>query len=320
MMAAPKPMDNDTALAATILTCSFRGDYELCEMLCESVDRFVSPQIRHQLYVPESDIPLFAKFASDRRSILSQESLLPSGFRKLPLPPRALYRLLRFSRRNFYVTPFSLPVRGWIAQQIMKLQAAANAPTEIILHVDSDTAFVRPVAAQSMIPEPGKVRLYRTPDPTPLDSHKLWHQVAHRLLGLPAPLPAVYHQDYIGDIIVWRRSVVQRLLRRIDEIGKRDWRITLARTPHFSEYILYGTFATNEALASTGHVAMPNSLFHCRWTDPFATSQDETRFADSIEHGKIACCLQSTIPMTTADRRRVLGLVEAAAARQSQGA
>ena len=197
----------------------------------------------------------------------------------------------------------------------MKLVAAANSPTEIILHVDSDAVFVRHLTADAITPEPDKVRLYCTPDPAPLATHRLWHQVAHRLLGLSQ---LADHRDYIGNVIVWRRSVVRRLLQRIEDIGRRDWKITLARTPHFSEYILYGTFAMHEGSESTGHVATAKSLTLDRWAGAFEGHQDKTSFADSIKSHEIACCLQSTIPMTLDDRRRIISLVEAAAARESE--
>ena len=40
-------MTNSNSAAPTIslLTCSFRGDLEACRILCDSVDRFVPPEI-----------------------------------------------------------------------------------------------------------------------------------------------------------------------------------------------------------------------------------------------------------------------------------
>ncbi len=54
---------------ATLVTCSFAGDRELCRLLCESIDRFVPETIGHALFVPARDIGLFAGLATRRRAI-----------------------------------------------------------------------------------------------------------------------------------------------------------------------------------------------------------------------------------------------------------
>lgn len=52
--------------------------------------------------------------------------------------------------------------------------------------------------------------------------------------------------------------------------GGADWRITLARTPHFAEYILYGIFVEHVlALEKAGHVADGESLSLTRWQGEF---------------------------------------------------
>lgn len=311
----PEMKDRDPKV--TLLTCSFRGDFDLCKMMCESVDRFVPGQISHLVYVPKSDFPLFGELTSERRKMLPEDGMLPRWFRKVPLPPAKWRKRLKLPRRNIYWTPYSRPVRGWIAQQIMKLQAAAGAPTEIILHVDSDIEFVRPMTIERLMPKPGLVRLYQFASPAPMDSHILWHQTAYKLLGVPDPGPSAYQQDYIGSVVVWRRSVVRKLLQEIERVGGRDWRIVLARTPHFSEYILYGTFATRVlGLAEAGHVVEPSSLCLCRWSDEFKDAAGEREFVEALEPGEVACCLQSTLAITLAERRRIFERVAEFAARQ----
>jgi hypothetical protein len=103
------------ALTASLVTCSYSGDFEACRLLCESVDRYVPDTIHHSLFVPAGDMELFSDLASSRRTIAAQESLLPRWFYKLPMPGQPWRALLRLPRRNIYLTPYSLPVRGWIA-------------------------------------------------------------------------------------------------------------------------------------------------------------------------------------------------------------
>ena len=199
-MTASRPADARTdALDAALFTCSYRGDLAVCTLLCETVDRFVPAHMHHTLFVPEQDLALFSGLASTRRSVRTQESLLPRGFWKLPLPGPRWRRRLGLPRRDVFLTPYSLPVRGWIAQQIMKLSATAESPSEIVVHVDSDNAFVRPFEAGHVVRE-GRVRLYRNPSMVALESHRAWHRAAGRLLGLePSDF---YGAEYIDQLVV----------------------------------------------------------------------------------------------------------------------
>ncbi|MDE2363327.1 MAG: hypothetical protein KGM42_11665 [Hyphomicrobiales bacterium] len=294
-------------LTASLVTCSFSGDFEICRLLCESVDRFVPPDIAHILYVPARDVAMFSAFAGPRRTIATQESLLPRWFVKAPLPGPKWRARLRLPRRNVYLTPFSAPVRGWIAQQIMKISAAAVSPTEIVVHVDSDNAFIRPLRLDQLA-SGERVRLYRSPEMVDLPSHRKWHAAAAKLLGLPE---ADYHgAEYIDQIVVWRRSVVRALAARIAEIAGVDWRIALARTPHFAEYILYGVFADRVmGLDAAGLFPDAQSLCLSRWSGDFQDAAEEQAFIDAISSAHVACLIQSTLAMNAADRR---GLFERA--------
>lgn len=303
-------------MSASLVTCSFAGDLDVCRLLCDSVDRFVPETIGHRLYVPANDMPLFAPLASSRRTIATQESLLPRWFWKVPLPSQRWRARLGLPRRNVYLTPFSLPVRGWIAQQIMKLAATAEAGAEIVVHVDSDNAFIRPFSVESLARD-GRVRLYRDPEMVDMPSHRLWHAAAGRLLGLP---PAdFYGAEYIDQLVVWRRSVLLRLLARIGETTGRDWRVALARTPHFAEYILYGVFADRAlGLEAAGLFAEPNSLCLSRWSQAFADAADEDAFVAAIRPRHVACLIQSTIDMAPDARRRLFERATAFAAAQDE--
>lgn len=303
-------------LSASLVTCSFSGDLDVCRMLCDSVDRFVPETIAHRLYVPAQDMPLFAGLATRRRTIATQESLLPRWFWKLPLPPQPWRARLGLPRRNVYLTPWSLPVRGWIAQQIMKLAATEAAESDIVVHVDSDNAFIRPFARESLVRD-GRVRLYRNPAMVDLPSHRLWHAAAGRLLGLPPS--DFYGAEYIDQLVVWRRSVLLRLLARITQTTGLDWRVALARTPHFAEYILYGVFADRAlGLDAAGLFGDPNSLCLSRWSDAFAGAADEESFIAAIRPEHAACLIQSTIDMPPDARRALFARATAFAAAQDR--
>ena len=305
-------MSGPAPLGVSLITCSFRGDLEVCRLLCDSIDRFVPAEIPHILYVPAQDMALFAGFATPRRLLRPQEELLPRWFWKLPMPGQPWRNLLHLPRRNVYLTPFSLPVRGWIAQQIMKIAAAARADSEIVVHVDSDNAFIRPLTMAHLVRD-GRVRLYRNPQMVGMDSHRRWHRAASRLLGLPER--AFHDAEYIDQLVVWRRSVAAGLTERLAAVAGTDWRIALARSPHFAEYILYGVYADKVAgLESAGLFASEQSLCLSRWSEAFTGAEDEAAFLAAIGPDHVACLIQSTIPMPAEARRN---LFERAAARTS---
>ncbi|MFV0281420.1 MAG: DUF6492 family protein [Rhodoblastus sp.] len=305
-------------MSATLTTCSFRGDLDMCRLLCESIDRFAPPGMTHRLYVPRADLSLFADLASPRRMIATQESLLPRWFVKAPLPGPQWRARLGLPRRNVYLTPFSMPVRGWIAQQIMKIAAATRAQTEIVVHVDSDNVLIRPLLPEHFS-RGGLARVYRNPEMEPHATHRLWHGAAGRLLGL-AP-SEFYGAEYIDQLVVWRADVARGLTERIAAVAGTDWRIALARAPHFAEYILYGVYADRVlGLDAAGLHASAETLCLSRWTEGFDTNAEEDAFVAAIKPHHVACLVQSTIAMPIAARRTLFERACAFAAQQDAGA
>jgi hypothetical protein len=307
------------ALDASVLTLSYSGDFEVCRLLCESFDRFAEENIAQRLFAPTQDLGLFAALTAKNRSIGSQDrDLLPRWLRKMPMPGPRLREALRLPRRNIYLSPFGAPVRGWIAQQMMKIAACADSPTEIIVHMDSDGVFIRPLTIDFMARPDGAVRFYRNPEKSELDTHRLWRETACRLLGLqPSSIVA---GDYIGLCVVWRRSIVRRMIARIEEVGGADWRRMLARTPHFSEYTLYGLFVESLGIEAAGHWASPSAPVHCIWEVEPETPEEETAFVEALRGEHIACLIQSTARMSFDKRRELLDRVKAKARQHDQAA
>lgn len=299
-----------------VLTMSFRGDFELCRLACESFDIHADPAVSHLLVVPSADLGLFSELRSSRREVVAEEGLLPNWLWKLPMPPQPWRRRLRLPRRDVYLSPKSPPVRGWIAQQIMKIGAATQAGAEIVVHVDSDTAFIRAFRPDDVIRD-GRARLYRDPRHVELDSHRTWHRAAGRLLGLPES--DLHGGEYIDSFVVWRRSVAQALVARIEQTTGRDWATALARTPHFSEYILYGAFASEGiGLDAAGLYADPRSYCHSLWTGEMDGPEAEAAFVAGVRPEHLTCLVQSTIPLPLETRRRVLAAATKAAADQDR--
>ncbi len=286
-------------MKATLITCSFRGDLDVCRLLCRSIDLNAVADFEHRLYVPERDLPLFADLATSRRRVETQESLLPRWFWKVPMPGPEWRRRLRLPRRNLYLTPLHGPVRGWIAQQIMKISASLIADSDIVAHIDSDSALVRPLAL-SHLHRDGRTRFYAGEVAERHAGHALWYAQAARLLGLPAG--DFYRAEYIASLVAWRRPVVQAMTARIEATTGRSWASALAATEHFSEYVLYGVFARDAlGVEAAGLREETSSSCLARWVDSFDDPEGIESFLAQAQADQLVCCLQSTlaIPLKT---------------------
>jgi hypothetical protein len=198
----------------------------------------------------------------------------------------------------------------------MKIAASARSSAEIVAHVDSDNVFIRPLKLEHLAPE-GRVRIYRNAEKVELETHRVWHETAGRLLGLPPS--RFYGAEYINPFVVWRRSIVRGLIERIESVSGRDWRIVLARTPHFAEYVLYGVYAEQViGLDEAGLIPQDFTLCHARWGDEFEGEADVKAFLDTLEPWHVTSLIQSTIGTTMAERRAVFDRVEALAEAQDQ--
>ena len=157
----------------TVLTPSFRPDFELCVDLNRSILEFAPASVRHHIFVPRSDFHLFSRLAGPRTDVQIREELLPASFVRVP----------HFDVMLNFRWPF-LPVRGWIEQQIVKLHAASACTDDVVLMVDSDVQFVRPFSVETFVRN-GIVRLYRLPNGVDgrLPRHLLWHKRARTLLS-----------------------------------------------------------------------------------------------------------------------------------------
>jgi hypothetical protein len=228
-----------------ILTCSMARDADLFAILARSVDAFVDPAIPHRVVVPRRDMARFAPFANARRQIVAQEDVLPVRFLRLPAAPRALSRIAGTLRRPLYLDRRFRLVRGWILQQLLKIEVARTASEDMVLHVDSDVFFFRRVAAADLF-EDGRPRFFRVADgAAPRAEHAVWTSVARAMLGLPDDTPATCH--YVENCIPWSTAAVRGMVRTMEAAQPRLWADTVLGARTFSEYFLYGVHADSPA-------------------------------------------------------------------------
>lgn len=274
-----------------IITSSYGPDLERCRRLCQSVDQFVPRRIPHTLIVPERDMEAFAELGDDRRTVLSAESVLPSGFRQLPGLPR------------WWVDDQGWPIRGWIIQQLVKMSADRVTASENLMFADSDVQFIRPFD-ESDVMRNGRLRLHRIPGAKQTGTHLTWHQRAGALLGTPKVYVGA---DYVGQLITWRRRHLLGMKNRMDSVTGKPWHRSLGRSITVSEYILYGVYVdTVVASAKYGHYPVNEDLCHCCWFD-----EDANALAggfDRIGARAAALLLQSNLGLDSEEEDALLGL------------
>jgi uncharacterized protein DUF6492 len=249
-----------------LLTPTYGRDLALCTLLCESVDRHVTSFAKHYLLVPDCDLPLFAHFESERRSVIPASQFLPGWLRPLP-------RIIQRKRRQFWWSLRAKPVSGWHVQQVLKIAATISLPYQRYCILDSDVVFFRDFDL-SRFEHPNPIPLLKMPDEVIASQprHSRWVETSHQLLGFPVPaLPA---PDFIGHIIFWDRDTTRAMVAKIEAITGKGWIEALCRTREFSEYMLYGYFVQNDARSALRHTLTTSTPCVSYWDQP-KLSRDE---------------------------------------------
>jgi hypothetical protein len=293
----------------SLITPSYRGDLERSALLFESVDRHVKSFERHYVIVHDEDLDLFKPFHQGRRVVLPVSEFLPKWLREIPH--------LRWRKRQYWWSFRSMPVSGWHTQQLVKIQAASTLPEDRFCLIDSDNAFFRDFDASTVAnPHILPVHVYRNGAGEHRPRHLRWVQTAHQMLGLEEPsFPA---NDYIDQIIVWDKSIVNAMIGRIEALSGRNWTETLCRVRNFSEYMIYGTFITREA-GMEGRFAVTTDSF-CRtyWDDESLSKADILTMMDEAAPQEVAICIQSFSPTLVSTIRESLQEFDARPARGAQ--
>ena len=218
--------------SVSIITASYSNDLRVCELLCESIDRYVPVDIPHYLIIPRADLQFFADLKGSRRHLLFQEDVAPKW-----LKSSQFLRNWSFS----WTTP---PVRGWIRQQLVKLAIDSFVPAETLVIIDSDCFITRPWDPKSLVRADGLVPLYRELDLVDIGAtqdNAKWHRHADSVLATSTVSdPRVY---FVGQVMIWRKDILRQLHARLEEGTLfRSWQKRLCFYTTLSEYTLYGVF------------------------------------------------------------------------------
>lgn len=235
-----------------ISTQTYRHDIDECALLCESISRFVPDSIDHFIFVNDEDYELFAadpRFA--RARIHRKSELLPKAFFKLPF---------RLMGHKCYVSPATIPVRQWIAQQICKLAVfeVIGDSYDAVMHLDSECVFMRPFRLDSIYHD-GRFMLYSR-DFKEEPYHENYCRVAKKALHLDADVETMTKRTYMTQPMVFERRSLQEMLACLGKGSLFGWKYRFANNYKISEIYLYSLYCIH-VLKGRGHFSTDKRLF-----------------------------------------------------------
>ncbi|HTO32852.1 MAG TPA: DUF6492 family protein [Pararhizobium sp.] len=287
-------------MRTAVVTASYANDFERCRLLCESMDLRLKGDWVHYLLVAPVDVTLFRQLEGPDRKVISESDLLPWWLRAVPDPTTA-------GRRKLWISPYSLPLRGWQAQQLRRLALARHIDEPVMFAVDSDVVFLRDFDPANLW-QGNRLTLYRREGAIGQrmrSNHLEWLAHSDRLLGIgPFSLPA---NDYINTLIAWRTDTARALLDHIEALHGRNWVRAIIRTRQFSECLIYGRFV-DEVLKGEGHVASPDGLCHVLWfEDSYTRDINGLRhFMNDMAAHQIGIGVQSFVGHDLTDIRNIV--------------
>ncbi len=271
-------------MRSVIITPSYAPDFERCKILCRSIENHVTSYEKHVIIVDAEDLALFQTIKGPKIEIITKESILPGWLKKIPF------------QRKWWLSYKTLPVRGWILQQITKLSVAECFDADLYLFADSDIMMIRPLDMSSFVNN-RKVRLYRysrKEQDYREPRHKAWYKYAGSLFELSGD--EFLKSDYIGPLVTWEKDTLLKLNKYIKEkTGKNSWQETLCNTFDFSEYILYGIFTEFVLKDESGHYWDDTDICHTSFTYTINNFNDLQEFLKQLRPEHKAVCIQSNL-------------------------
>lgn len=248
-----------------VVTQSYKNDIKECRLLCESMDKF-APELAHFIFVNDEDAKMFSSMNYGLHKVYKKSTVLPWYFVRVP------FKVLG---HHFHISPFTIPVREWIIQQVCKLGVfdVIGAEYDAVFNIDSETVFMKPFDINKWI-RGGKYIMYRTLNVNE-PSHDDYCYAAEKLLKLDVPIEEFGKYNYMNTPVCFVRENTKFLLNRIKENSAlHSWKLALCNTYRFSEYYTYGIF-TDNVLNGKNHFILQKHLFpqidisECSGTDDF---------------------------------------------------
>lgn len=274
--------------SVAFVTPTFLPDLKRCELLVRSLDIF-APQTPHYLIVDSFEMQSFQHLQSSRTVLLPAEEVIGLSQLRLPL------------RQNFWLHWRTLPMRGWIRQQILKMAATTVIGKDVVVCVDSDVTFVRPFRPEALRQE-GRLGLLDVDYLDPMVEK--WTKIAERLLGLePGSVP---RRGHVGHLITWSAPHTRALQSRLEEVSGRPWQVALGQCQTFSEYILYGVFVRAVlGYAASEHTPSTLALVRQPWHHDLSTEAGLRTFITEPDKDNIAVMVHSKFGISTSSVAKI---------------
>lgn len=282
-----------------IVTPSYAGDFERCQLLCRSMDRFVAGSPRHYILVAGHDVARFRALEAPHRTIIDERDLLPPWLHAVRDPTSMFQRHVWLSTRL-------APLRGWHVQQLRRIAIAQKLEETALVYCDSDVVFLKPFDCASFWRD-DRLRLYRRDNALASlggTDHREWTINAGFALGLPPERVSLH--DYITTLIAWRRTAVLGMIAHIEAAHNRHWIEAIAINRKFSECILYGRYV-DEVLDGVGHFHDDRELCRVYWSGPGLDEAGLHDFVDGMEPHQVAVGIQSFTGSNLDALRKLIG-------------
>ncbi len=174
------------------------------------------------------------------------------------------------------------------------------------LYTDSDTAFLRPFDCNSLW-HGDKLRLFVRPDALiqpKWPEHPVWSANAAKLLNIKNGKSAL--NDYVGQLVSWRRDSVLSMCERIEAVSGLHWVAALGNIRRFSECFIYGRYV-DDVLHDAGHYTDTHDLCRMQWFAPPPSEEEFRMFIADMEPHQVAIGMQSFLGLSVDDIRRIIG-------------
>lgn len=266
-----------------LVTPSYAPDFERCKKMVESCSEWVSSFDEHLILVDRDDMSLFKPLQNSNVRVLCKNDFLSDKLYQIPL------------QKRWWISNCSLPVRGWILQQVIKIAVAKASSSDAVVFADSDLVFIRPLDLNELWHK-DRLRLYRSergPNQYQDRRYQNWYGFAAKALDLGDA--QAQSGAYITQLATMRPDTVRLLCTYLENRYQKPWQQLLLNTWDFSEYVLYGLLVEKLGPGYSGHYLDSSQLCHSSWFYDIETKKDLDQFVSKVGPNHRAIHLQSNL-------------------------
>jgi hypothetical protein len=287
---------------ATFFTPSYTGDLARAIWLRRSVETFFDGQAPHIISVPNRDMPAFRRSLGQQENVqlIPQEEFVDAYFF-----PNTLYRIVsRLAPSQLWRFEKHAGKRGWIIQQIVKLNCSRLIKDGAVVFLDSDLFFIRHFSLRDLGLDKSQRILVRNLPSTESARHRQHITNSRLILGIP---PGSTDHTYMGSPAIWYVDWLNQLHNYLEIISGKPWQQVLFDVQfNISEYTIYGVFI-DEVVKARGLRIRDDPYNLIAWDHASFKDLKTTMLHDKeVPKNKISLVIQSNIGIPTAEYEDML--------------